>query len=293
MKKISSVMIAAFVAMSATFVSCTDDEDSSLEIRFSNNINTVTLDEGVTTYEINATITSTAGLSEVKWFEVLSAGKDQIGVVESFNNSNKNEYNFKQTFNVYDKTVIEIQATDKDNITTSRSFTIEVTKATVDPAAAVNIWANRVLGAQDNTEGSSCASIDGSVYKIAQVQANIGKIDFVYHYQTPGNLAQIVSPAKANLSWLNSITSVKNDTKFTAPLTLSDADFIKITATSGSELIDELVTATSATADRAANLKAGDYFGFITQGGKKGIVKVVAQSGTAAGTVTIEIKVIK
>ena len=295
MKKLSYLLFVCSFAFSSVFVSCSEDENSSIEIRFANNQNSVTLDEGVTTYEINATITSTAGLSEVKWFKVSGDGKDQIGIVDNFNNNNKNEYNFKESFIVYDDTVIEVQATDKDNVTTSRNFTIKVTKAVVNPSAAVSVWANRVLGAQDNTaNGSSCASANGNVYLVAEARTKIGEVDFIYHYQTGGNLAQIVSPAKANLTWLNEIPAAsKNDTKFTALLSITDANFNNITATSGSELIGELVTETTATADRAANMTAGKYFGFITAGGKKGIFKVVSLSGTTTGTVTIDIKVMK
>ena len=289
MKKLSYLFICLF-ACSSIFVSCSDDEDQALEISFANNENTTTLASGKTSYEINATISSTAGLKEVKWFVVSSGGEDQLGMVESF--TNKNRYDFKQTFDAYEETVIKISATDKDNITTTRNFTIKVTATETPAGATVSIWPDRVLGAQSNaTSGSSCASADGVVYLQAAAKANITKVDFIYFYQTGGRLAELVSPAKANLSWLPA--TGKNDTKYTETLGITDAQYNNITETNGSELIDGLVTDATATKEWADNLAAGNYVGFITQAGKKGIIKITSVTGTEAGSIKIDIKVKK
>ncbi len=297
MKKVSFLMIAAFVAMSSVFVSCSDDEDSALDISFANGKNTVTLDKGVTSYEVYATITSSAGLDEVKIFSVTSAGRDQIGdAITSNFTPNKNEFIFKQTFNVYEDTEIEIRAKDKNNREIDRNFTIKVTKETPAANAVVNIWPGRVLGAQSNSaDGSSCASVDGTVYTISAAKTNIKKVDFIYFYQTTGDkrLAELVSPAAANLTWLESVKSNCNATKFTNALDITATQFDNIKEATGAELIDELVTDKTATLNYAANLSAGKYVGFITANGQKGIIKVVNVSGTEAGTITIDIKVQK
>ena len=294
MKKLNYLLFVCLFAFGAVLTSCgEDDEITTLEITFANGDNSVTLAEGRTTHEVNATITSSAGLKEVKWFDVTSDGADEIDKVDNFNNNNKNSYAFRETFTAYDDRVIRIQAVDANGKQTERNFTINVTKAPVNNSADINIWTSRILGAQGNAQGSSCASVDGKVYTQSAAAANIREIDFIYHYQNTGanNLAQLVSPAAAVLDWLPA--NGKNETKFTAPLSISTGQYNSISETEGSDLIEEHVTVDSATEVRAGHLKAGDYIGFITQGGKKGIIKVEAQSGTTAGTITIEIKVLK
>lgn len=294
MKKLSLLIVAALFAVSAGFVSCSsDDEDPLLDISFANSENSTTLAAGKTSYEVNATITSTAGLKEVKWFLVTGTGasldEEQLGIETSF--KDKNRYDFKQAFNAYDETVIKISATDKDNVTQSKSFTIKVTKETPVADATISIWPDRVLGAQNNANGSSCASVDGIVYTQKNAIANITKVDFIYFYQTGGKLSELVSPATANLSWLPA--SGKNATKFTAPLDITDTQYNSITETVGQELIDEKVTDNTATLDFAEKLAGNKYIGFKTAGGKTGILKVVKIDGTDAGTMTIDIKVKK
>ena len=291
MKKLSYLIIASVFALcSGAFISCTDDdEDATLEINFANNETSATLKEGATQYEMNATIISSEGLSEVKVFKVFDGGSDQIGeAITKFDN--KNSYNFKQTFNVYEKTVIEITATDKTNKTTKRTFTINITAA--PQGAAVNIWTNRLLGAQlNNTDGSSCVSATGVVYTRDNAIKNSASVDFVYYY-SDGRKNALESPSYTSVEFVKNFET-KNQTKFTAALNITKAEYDAISETSDNGSIDQFVTSDALTMDYAGNLAKGQYIGFKTAAGKTGIVEIGTITGTNTGTMIISIKVKK
>ena len=84
------------------------------------------------------------------------------------------------------------KVTDKNNKTKEISFTITTESA----AGPINSFDIKVLGSDNNAAGISFASIDGTVYTMAQVTANCAKIDWLYFYGSASgpNQATIASP---------------------------------------------------------------------------------------------------
>lgn len=142
MKILKSLIIVALVA--TVFSSCKKDDETlpAPVITFTNNINETTVNVGAN-WTITGNIASEEGLTEVKYFKVTNLGETQIGqAITSF--SNANSYDFQVTINdITEQTVIKVQATDDQNQTTSKNFTIKIT-STGTPLAYENtngvIW---------------------------------------------------------------------------------------------------------------------------------------------------------
>lgn len=286
------------LAVSGVFTSCTKEDDpDGPQISFSNNLTETTLPKGTTAWEINANITSLAGLEEVKVFQVTSAGEDQIGTaITSF--PDKNDYDLKVNITgIMEQTTIKVSATDKNNVTNSKNFVIKVTANDPIPATDKLVFYTGTmaaqLGAQNSALGSSYATSTGSVYLSSAAKTNASKVDFIYYYSSTASVAaEIISPKYAadNGGVVSANTwTVKNETMF-KKTTLTAAQFNGIVATD-----ESLVTsnATGFTEQRVTALVANDVFAFKTAAGKLGLAKVVSVEGTSAGKITIEVKVQK
>lgn len=279
--------------------SCSDETatNDGPQITFANGIDEVTLAKGVTQWEINATITSAVNLDQVVLFEVGSGYEDQLGeAITSF--SDKNSFDLKFTIsNVTEEKSIKIVATDKDNITNSKFFTIKVTPEDPPPAGdKLLFWTGTLaaqLGAQGSSLGSSFASSTGTVYTKSPAAANSGIIDLIYYYNSEaGILAELISPKFAadhgNVLGASG-WAVKNETQF-IKVSMTAAQFDAIVATDDAPVV---AAATGFAEQRVVNLVSGNVFAFKTTPGKLGLAKITALTGTTAGSITIEVKVQK
>jgi hypothetical protein len=180
---------------------------------------------------------------------------------------------------------------DKDNQSAEISFTINTTAAVTNDS--INTFTMVIMGAQESTNGSSFASIDGSVYQLAEAKINSAKVDWLYYYGAT-NHATLAAPddASAATIFTNSTNglqtwAVKNPTRFktvTDPIiwdAITDDGMIKTQTASG---VDQT---------KIPNLSADTYLSFITASGKKGMIKVESISGTESGTITLSVKVQK
>lgn len=305
MKKINLFILSVAVLAGGLFSSCTKEADpEGPQIAFSNSLTETTLAKGVAQWEVNATITSVAGLSEVKVFQVSAGGEDQLGdAITSF--TDKNTYNLKLTVNnIKELTTVKVSATDKNNITNSKNFVIKVTAADPIPAGDELVFytgtISAQLGAQGNALGSAYASSTNSIYLKGAAKTNSSKVDFIYYYSpTASTSAEMISPKFAqdngdvlaastwgviNQTKLKDVSSSVSSTQFDAIITTDDAPV----TTAASSMTDQQVKA----------LVVGDVFAFETAAGKKGLAKVKAlAAGTGSdytkGTITIEVKVQK
>ena len=179
------------------------------------------------------------------------------------------------------------KVTDKNNQTKEISFTI----TTVAPSGPINTFSMKILGAQGNTTGSSFASIDGTIYNLADAKANASKIDWLYFYGAT-NLATLASPNDAAAAEVfNDETNgllkwaVRNNTLFKK--VAGTIDWENITT-------DEVIvaqTASGVTNTKINSLAANDVLAFIAASGKKGMIKVESITGTNNGSITISVKV--
>src|ERR1035437_5688581 len=125
MKK-SNLFLCGALLLSVSFLSsCTKDTSSdSPVITFDNGLETATAVVGG--YTVTGTITSVTGLSSIKFETVVGGNSTQMGAaITSFDN--KNSYIIHQAVTgITETTQLRITAVDKNDVTTTKVFTITV-----------------------------------------------------------------------------------------------------------------------------------------------------------------------
>ena len=167
-----------------------------------------------------------------------------------------------------------------------------------DEALAGSLKTNTiVLGAQDNTTGSFCASFEGMVYTVGELKGagNYADIDIIYYYGDV-NKSALFSPkaiVDADITWggllpVSSWTTI-NETKFRKA---AAADFDNATYNSVATLgaLADLDIANGGDAP-IEGLAIGDAYAFKTADGKYGIFSITAITGTNEGTVGFTVKI--
>jgi len=290
MKKLQLLFIGLAIFAIGTFTSCEDDDTTPLapSIEFIAGEDYLTGDQTVndtTSYSFKWNVTK--GTADLEEFTVRLDNIDLTGFPKT--DIDKELYQAEVTEGPKEEGVYEYTfiATDKDGMTATETITV-----TVEPTAgAIVSYTDKILGSYEANEGSSFASIDGTIYNSADAATNSEKVDFVYYYgQT--NLAvlgapndtevQTVYPGVAN--W-----TTQNATVFgTTTLNADGFDAIEDDA----EIVD---AAADLAETKATELAVGDVIAFETaetsaNASKKGLIRVVAINGTL-GTSTIEIEV--
>lgn len=181
------------------------------------------------------------------------------------------------------------KVTDKNGESKEISFTI----TTVAITGLINTFSMKIMGAQGSSTGSSFASIDGTIYALADAKANASKIDWLYFYGAT-NFATLASPDDASAATVfndptNGLAtwSVRNSTLFKKVTDVIDWNNI----TDDGVIVTQ--TASGVTNTKINSLAANDILSFIAANGKKGMIKVESISGTTDGTITISVKVQK
>ncbi|MGM0530788.1 MAG: hypothetical protein ACQER7_05505 [Bacteroidota bacterium] len=273
------------------FTSCEEDEGAIPlpTITFTNDVDTVELEPGDSTHTITGTVTAEGDLEYVKYFKVTDQGEEQLDMVEEFDDPQN--YNFSYTVTEIDQDMrIKVEATDEENQTVSRNFDIDFTP----PEDVISSYTDKLLGSYDSDEGSSFASVDGTVYTWEDATNNSEKIDYLYYYGD-NNGATLAAPndGTAEEDVYPGLTDwdTQNATTFTTT-SLTAEDFDEIPGTDDSE-----ITSSADEADQSAinDLSEGDVVAFITASTsenpeKKGLVKIVTIEGEG-GTSTMEIAV--
>ena len=182
---------------------------------------------------------------------------------------------------------IEFKVTDKDG----QSATISLQVTTELATTPINSFPMKILGSYSSATGSSFASIDGSVYTLAEAFAHQAAVDFLYWWGASTS-ATIGAPDDANAALVytgvNGLPNwtTKNATRFVIT-TVTVAEFDAIN--------DGNVLATLAaganTLTRLGSLVVDNVFGFKTASGKYGLIKVNNINDGAAGDITIDVKV--
>jgi hypothetical protein len=149
-----------------------------------------------------------------------------------------------------------------------------------------------VLGAQDNPSlGSFYSTQTNEIYLQGDAFNNQSIIDILYYYDAT-DLSVIASPGAQNIDdYFTGTSGIDNWT------TLNETRYTKtdITVVEFDAISDDSIILNAFDADdsnrKAKNLAVGDVYAFRTENGKKGLFKVIAIDGEAAGTVEIAIKV--
>jgi hypothetical protein len=185
---------------------------------------------------------------------------------------------------------IAFVVTDKDGETN----TIDLNITTQVVNGPINFYTQKILGAQESNLGSSFASVDGTIYLLADAFDNQGKIDWLYFYGTgtEQNLATIASPNDTSAAKVFNYGNfqlanwtIKNDTRFKIIPTIVDWAAITDDGTI-KQLTQDGVIGT-----KVNHLEIGNVLGFITVTGKRGLIKVDNITDTDNGTIEISVKV--
>lgn len=184
----------------------------------------------------------------------------------------------------------EVTVWDKGDKSSSINFTVTTTPA----ASNITTYDDKILGAQNNTTGSSFASMDGTVYSIAAAKENSEKIDWMYFYGAT-NLATIAAPDDAAAALVfngdpNGLQhwDTKNATRFKMTA-LSTADFNAIS--SSVQLVTAATLPTPPDQTKINNLSVGKVLAFETWDEKYGLIHINNITGTSDGSIDITVKI--
>ncbi len=285
MKKISLLLTVVLVGFVGIFTSCDEAADllnPKIEFFGGNYIDEdVTVEPGAA---ISFSWLATKGTNNLKSFSIARDGVTLAGYPDE--DIEKDNYTDNVTLEaplnegayVYTFTV-----TDSKDKTASESFTITV-EASGGP---VMTW-TKTLGSHQSATGSSFASTTGTVYGIADAKTNSAAVDFMYFYGVD-NQATLAAPDDADVSSVFASAdgpaswSTRNATRFkTTSLSTSDFDAIE----------DDMVVvenATGASETKVNHLEADDVVAFVTAAGKMGLVKIVAITTGATGSMNIAV----
>ncbi|MDR2886535.1 MAG: hypothetical protein LBV26_00820 [Bacteroidales bacterium] len=302
MKKVNFFMVAAFVAAGCVFSSCKKDEPAKpvITVNLDGTDRTeITIEQGASV-KVKIDYTAEAGIKQIDLEQTGGSNLEGYPKTKDFVSSNVDKAEFTVGPLTEAGTVkLVTRLTDKDANTTNKEIVITVNKAKEPTAGEINTFANVLIGclANNTTAGSSCASIDGKVYNLAAAKPLSAQIDFIY-LDGATNPLSIVAPNNTVLNGLSAASADRVATwakRNATKLGKLDVTAAAFDAMGNDAVIAEKVTTTAVAADIVKDLKAGDVVGFITEGGKKGMLKVINTVTTPAGSksITIAIKVQK
>ena len=292
MKKVSIFMMAAIVAASSVFISCSKDDPydpkegpvisvklGDVDVANNGTVKVKVRDakDLVISYEADGgikEITVTGGS--------LTAPTFSVGDLTA-----KAEKSF--TFSTVEKIVIETTITDNqkaasDGTDTPTEDKTATFKFTIDVEAygAISSWSDKLLGSfTEKMYGSSFASSTGTVYTLTNATANSALIDFIYSDGATFAKTLVAPSVNNEITALNSSAvrnwTTRNATKF-GKLTVTTAQF---DGCNDDALITANVTDAAVKDNIISDLNKDDIVGFTTAAGKKGLIKV----GTIVQTV--------
>jgi hypothetical protein len=280
MKKINLLISALIIAGFAFVTSCTKDSNPPT-INFKGGAtytsSDVTIEAGTS---LTFGITATSGSAKLTNFKITTtSGAAPVDTTFSSDSFNE-DYTFE--FPEVGVNALTFTITDKDGQTAELSLTVTVNAA----ASTINSYTEVLLGSYGSPTGSSFASVDGTVYSMADAKANSAKVDWLYYYGT-GHQATLAAPddALAATVFSNATTGLaqwatRNATRFTKITTaVVWADVQSATDIAG-------IAGTPASTD-ANELAVNNIVAFKTASNKLGLIKIIAITGTA-GTSTIK-----
>jgi hypothetical protein len=290
------------IALLGVFTSCSNDEDAAPPVV------KLTVTNATTTYEAGALVPVTVEVSSTVNLTSLEFkfAKGTVGAnsavtkctPEGFEPANPKgaKVNFKAKTTgslVVDYSIqlpadaaageleVTVTATDENAKTTVATAKIKV-------GSLVNTYTTKVLGAHENSNGSFFASIDGTVYKVADAKTNAAKVDIVYFYGAT-NKATLASPSDASVEAFTTYgvtTWSKRNKTLVKEVTLTAAEFDALTYAT----MDKVGTATTTLVN---NLAKDKYVAFKSESGQFGVIKITNITEGTTGTIELTIKVQK
>jgi hypothetical protein len=295
MKKISLVLLSAAVAVSGFFSSCTKDDEAA-EFNFTGGTGYISTDATVAPDSVMMfgwTITSPTNM---KYFTITKEGVALAAWdKKEISSSSENTYVASTSITAPSNTgsyTYEFIALDKnENVIISKSIKITVSTGSTTTEKVLS-YSTILMGTTENTaEGSALDAEKGIVYKQTPAKTNASLIDLIYYYNASPNFSSLYSPNALNASVSAYVTgwSTYNATTL-AKVSMTAAEFEAIPTTDDSQITAKAV---NLTAEKLFALAANDIIAFKTVGGKLGLIKIKAITGTSSGTMEIAVKVQK
>ena len=306
MKRVSVVLIAAFVAASAMLVSCgedTEEDNPQIEVRIGGGApvsNGDEFEEEVGTM-LSISIKFTMGknpLANVKMYSKFGARPEALvldSVLNSgiFSKGSKDDIDFTYPTNIgLDNEVLRFEAEDSKGRLNSFTLTLKPKAPELPPAGPDPVYfagGVTTFGAQAHaTMGSFYSVNEGKVYLIAGAKASANLIDFAYYHISGAFLA---GPNDAGTNYGSGASNLgtwskKNVTRFKklkGGATISNANLVNIEKDEWDDAMGEVGAADPKTEALAQN----DVYVFKTEGGKEGAFIVTNITGTTSGTLSI------
>ncbi len=165
------------------------------------------------------------------------------------------------------------------------SLSITLTKEIKEPGEIIK-YNSITLGCHENTSiGNYYSTGNNKAYTQTEAFNNQNLIDIIYFFDAvedknalgspAANLSSIITGSEAPENW-----TIKRTTRYTrSTINISDAEF-------NNSFDDSLILANLFTdgGRKAKQLQAGQYFGFVNEEGKYGIIKIENVTGEAEGT---------
>jgi hypothetical protein len=165
------------------------------------------------------------------------------------------------------------------------SVSITLTKEIKEPGEIIR-YNTITIGCHQNTSIGNYYSLSSNlIYTQTEAYTNQNLIDIIYFFDAAedqnalgspaANLSSIITGSEAPENW-----TIKRTTRYTrSAIDISDADFNNSTD-------DSLILANLFTdgGRKAKQLQAGQYFGFVNEEGKYGILKIENVTGQVEGT---------
>jgi len=279
MKKLTLIAIA-LVAMAATFTSCKKDTTNDAAISLAGDTGYTATDATVApgaTFTVKWTATCTT--TNMAFVSITKDGAAQIGwtdkeIASSSESTYVDQATLTAPLNV-GAYVYAIVIEDKDKAElVSKSITITVS----GPVVNLDTYTNLKMGGSDSNFGSYLDAETGSVYTLtmlndpSQGAARKATVDMLFDISNLANkdLAGTLFPGGTGTKFATSTLTAAN---FDA--LINDNSFSSLTAT-----LDNI------------EITVGDVVFFVTGGGKKGYIKVIAMT-SATGDLTIDEKIQK
>jgi len=300
MKKLQFLFLSMLVTGVTFFISCSKDETPEIQeftFNFATGTGYVSGDVTLITGEqfkvgINASASTNEKLTHILITRVFNNKPDEVfDTILDIASLNYNYYGIANTVPGDENWIFKV--TQSNGETIERTFII-TTEASVGP---IFTYDQRIMGAQQNPTGSSFASVDGTVYNLADAKVNAAKIDWLYLFSTT-NMATVAAPDDDEAAHIftdggtfenpgpNALKNwpVKNATRFKKIFHPVDWDAIQDDT--------QLINLTQEAINPHANeLKPGDFVAFITATGKKGLIRMNHIFQEEDGTIDISVKV--
>ncbi len=267
----------------SVLTSCKKEDLAAPTVKFQNDKNTyeaTSINE--IEYETTITVDAPAKIESIKIYKITNSGKSTEKVISEFTSTTQHVFQYK-----FSEGKFEIEATDKNNQTTSAYFTFTPYTNTNSPGEIVS-YSTKIMGAQFNSGLGSFLSVsNGTVYSSSNAKLYSSLIDFAYCYRgvttdvtykaiigAPSDAA--IKVGHANTSGF-STWSTYNNTLF---------EYSSLTSNEFDAIVDdsELNKITGLTDTHVFDLAVGDVVAFKTAAGKYGYFRVKSINvGTTAG----------